>query len=720
MTRPFLLVAFSILISAGLKGQCPTITLSSYSGTVCGITPITVTNNTFDAGFTRVTIKADGTGTVNPGSSNTSPFDFTYTPNAGDIGKIVTITVTTDNPLGPCQAKTVTYSLSVTLGPSLTLSSSSGTTCSTNPITININTFAGGATTVTLTDDGTGTLSPLVSANNPFSFTYMPALGDIGKQVTITITTDNPLGSPCTAAIDTYVLTVEANPSEPIPGAITQPSCTVITGSVILNGLPPTGSWILTRSPGGLTTTGSGASTTVSNLAGGTYTFTVTNSSGCISPRSANVVISTQTVIPTAPVVGTISPPTCVVPTGSVFLTGLPSSGSWTLIRYPGNVNTTGTGTSTTVSGIPSGIFNFTVTNSSGCVSGMSANVNIISPPGVPSPPLIGTITQPHNGLLTGSVILNGLPATGIWILTLTPGNSKTTGSGITSTVSGLAPGIYSFTVTNASGCVSVSSANFEINVINGPPVVKITNPSPVCYPATVNLTSPNITAGSTPGLNFTYWSDSTATRAYATPGAATSGRYFIKGTAGDGLFSVKPVIVSVYKIPVANAGPDQSLLYVFNTVMNAKLAFTYESGIWSLISGSGRLADNTVAQTAVTDLSLGKNKYLWKVTNHVCSSSSDSVIINVLDKSVPTLITPNNDGINDYFILKKSDSLYKMELVIFDRRGAEVYRNKNYDNSWNGIDYNGNPLPDDTYFYIVNSGNGTSSKGFIVIRRLK
>jgi hypothetical protein len=57
--------------------------------------------------------------------------------------------------------------------------------------------------------------------------------------------------------------------------AITQPTCSVATASVVLNGLP-TGSWELTRTPGSVITTGSGTSTTITGLgAGTTYTYSV-------------------------------------------------------------------------------------------------------------------------------------------------------------------------------------------------------------------------------------------------------------------------------------------------------------------------------------------------------------------------------------------------------------------------------------------------------------
>jgi hypothetical protein len=227
---------------------------------------------------------------------------------------------------------------------------------------------------------------------------------------------------------------------------------------VVLNGLPATGTWTLTRTPAG-TTTGTGASTTISGLAAGTYTYTVTNALGCTSTASANIVINAQPPTPTSPTVGTITDPTCAVATGSAVLNGLPATDRWTLRRTPDGTTSTGTGTSTTISGIPAGTYTFTVTNASGCTSSASASAVIDAQPPTPTAPVIGTITQPSLSVPTGSVVLNGLPATGTWTLIRTPGGTITAGTGSGRTISGLAPGTYTFTVTNAFGCISPASS---------------------------------------------------------------------------------------------------------------------------------------------------------------------------------------------------------------------------------------------------------------------
>ena len=88
---------------------------------------------------------------------------------------------------------------------------------------------------------------------------------------------------------------VDLNGLKNIIGTITQPTCSVATGDVALSGLPSSGSWTVTASPGAATITGSGTTGNFTGLSVGTsYTFTVTNAGGC-SGESAPTTLTIKT-----------------------------------------------------------------------------------------------------------------------------------------------------------------------------------------------------------------------------------------------------------------------------------------------------------------------------------------------------------------------------------------------------------------------------------------
>lgn len=75
--------------------------------------------------------------------------------------------------------------------------------------------------------------------------------------------------------------------------------------------------------------------------------------------------------------------------------------------------------------------------------------------------PIISAVTQTTCTSPTGSVVLDGLPASGQWTITQNPDQSTINGTGTTYTITGLTQGVtYSWSVTNDIGCTSDNSTD--------------------------------------------------------------------------------------------------------------------------------------------------------------------------------------------------------------------------------------------------------------------
>jgi gliding motility-associated-like protein len=306
-----------------------------------------------------------------------------------------------------------------------------------------------------------------------------------------------------------------------------------------------------------------------------------------------------------------------------------------------------------------------------------------------------------------------------------------TTGLGTWAKISGLGNAVFTPDNHHPDATVTVDqfgSYNFEWTLVNSTctstgiikvvfhdlPPINAGRDTALCKGSSVQLQAKG--TGTVTWIPAAVLSNPNIINPIATPDTTT--KFTVNLTDQFGCKNSDDIVVEVRDKTTANAGPDQLLGYIFTTTMDAVLAHSYENGVWSVISGKGDFVDSTNAKTTVKSLSPGENKFLWTVTNGYCPISHDTTMISVIEFIIPTLITPNGDGRNDYFVLRGLATLGRTELIIFDRRGAQVYKNLNYDNSWNGLDYNKNPLPDDTYFYVIKSANGKSISGYIVIRR--
>ncbi len=150
-----------------------------------------------------------------------------------------------------------------------------------------------------------------------------------------------------------------------------------------------------------------------------------------------------------------------------------------------------------------------------------------------------------------------------------------------------------------------------------------------------MDLTSSVITAGSSPGLTFTYWTNVEATIPYPTPSVAGAGTYYIKGTTESGCSDIKPVIVTTGTSAVANAGTGG---HICGPDFKFKAILTTGRGMWAKISGPGNVVfapDNHQPDASVSVDQAGTYDFNWDVDN---SSGISSDVVRVIFHELPSI----------------------------------------------------------------------------------
>lgn len=123
-----------------------------------------------------------------------------------------------------------------------------------------------------------------------------------------------------------------------------------------------------------------------------------------------------------------------------------------------------------------------------------------------------------------------------------------------------------------------------------------------------------------------------------------------------------------------------------------------------------------------------GEDQFTYQICSMNCPSVCSRTKVDLLlentdlnpsDCFVPNLISPNNDGENDVFVIPCAAVFEGSELVVFNRYGTSVYQSPNYQNDWEGT-YSGQPLPVGTYFYqlSLNDEQRTMLQGYVTILR--
>ncbi|MFH6937645.1 PKD domain-containing protein [Flavobacterium sp. FlaQc-30] len=372
------------------------------------------------------------------------------------------------------------------------------------------------------------------------------------------------LGAPCNTT-NTANLTITLNPLPNI--TITNPPAVCFPNTVSL-----TGNAITAGSDAGLTYsyfTDSAGTITLSNAQAisisGTYYIKGTNANGCsfVSP----VVVT----INPLPLVLVVTPAAVCTPATVDITTPAITAGSTAGLTFTYYTDAAGTlplGSPQAIAA--SGTYYIKGTNPvTGCsnITGVVVKVN-------PSPAV--TITNP--------IICQG---TSFDLSAAKTGNGTSYTYFAADQITILPSSIVTPSVTTdyyvqtlgTNGCTSAKE-KITVTVIQTP-VVLVTNPPAVCEGTAVDITAPAVTAGSTPGLTYTYYTNAAATSVLTNPNAVTQGDiYYIKGTTTNGCFAISPVTVTI------NVNPIPSFTYSIINNANDTYLFTNTSTSLGISNG--------------------------------------------------------------------------------------------------------------------------------------
>ena len=455
--------------------------------------------------------------------------------------------------------------------------------------------------------------------------------------------------------------------------------------------------------PGGQTTAAINATTP------DLYIVTIDDGNGCIYtdsldlavdfPPALSITVSDTLECEGAPISFTVTPGG--LPDYNFFLNG--------------NSQQAGTGTDYTITTLQNGD-NISVTGTTqfGCTT--SAN----------SPVAVTILPRPTGTVLVDSVC-DGTPST----FTVSPQNATSVTwaggggfSGNTNTVvyQFVGPATYPYTVTlDQSGqCDTTIAGIAVVNPIPFPPV------APELIACTGDNPIMNATGGGT-----VEWFDSPTGGNVVNVGndfnftnvtPATNDSFWVQQTELGCVSPRTQTFIEVLDIPVADFISDPDTTIILNipnsTIQFVNLSTSANSYEWDFGDGSTSSAPSPSHNYDQEGL------FYVTLIAFINAGCVDTIqygpyeIVDFDEFHAPNAFTPNGDGDNDTWVI---DDLYfypDNTLMVFNRWGKTVFEVQGYQNNWDGT-WNGKPLPEGTYYYVIDLGEGFQTvKGFVTLYR--
>ncbi|HEU4717251.1 MAG TPA: gliding motility-associated C-terminal domain-containing protein, partial [Bacteroidia bacterium] len=536
---------------------CPTAT-TSYTATVTNAScsgPIVVSDvvtvnvtNSMSASVTSTPASCtsnNGTATATP-SGGSGNYTYNWAPSGGTSATATglsagTYTVTISDANTGCQT---TQTVNVTNTGNL---SSSNTTTS-----ISCN---GGTASSTVTP---------VGGTGPFTYSWAPTGGNSSTATGLAAGTYTCTVTDANGCTSTQVINVTQPPALTASNNITNVDCNGnSSGAVTVTPSGGSGGYMYTWAPAG------GSNPTASNLPSGTYSCTITDSNGCTTTSTANVTEPAALSVSVS-----VAPVSC---TGTTTATANVSGGTGTY-----NYAWSSGGNAQTEGNLSPGSYTLTVTDANNCA--VTSQFNVV-------PPVTMTVTS----TFTDASCFGGSDATA----TVNPSGgtapytySWSPSGGTNATATGLAPGTYTCTITDAGGCTATQT----VSVSQPTQLSSTTTSNPATCFAYSDGSGSVTAAGGTPGYTYS-WAPSGGTAQSAT--GLQAGTYTVTTTDANGCITTQSVTVTqptqlnVTTTPDAVCAGSQATISASASGGTAPYAYSWQGG--------GTSATNTVTPVSTT-----------------------------------------------------------------------------------------------------------------------